>query len=147
MKWMGLAGMVDPCCDLSFGLRQRLPVCREESKKKKIGLRCFYALDVRAEFAQFFIEMFVASVDVIHPTHFGSSICFQSRKHQRGRGAQIARHHWSAKEMIDALDHRSRAFKIDMCAHQRLLRDMLVAFRNNFICDVTYADVRREDTR
>src|SRR5882724_11869813 len=88
-----------------------------EAQEKKIRLHCFYTLDVRAEFAQFFIEMFVAAVDVIDAAHFGNSVRLQSRKHQRGRRAQVARHHWSAKEMIDALDHRSRAFKIDMCAH------------------------------
>src|SRR5438132_9319608 len=107
-----------PCLNLSLAKTTTACLPRDE-QEKKIGLRCFYALDVRAEFAQFFIEMFVAAVDVIDATHLGNSVCFQSRKHQRGRGAQIARHHWSAKEMIDALDHRGRAFKIDMCAHPR----------------------------
>src|SRR5207248_4624723 len=106
-----------PCFNLSL-VKQRLPACRQKSKKK-IRLRCFYAFDVRAEFAQFFIEMFVAAVDVIDATYFGNSVCFQSRKHQRSGRAQVARHHWSAEEMIDALDHCGRAFKIDVCAHPR----------------------------
>src|SRR2546430_13597738 len=67
--------------------------------------------------SQFFVEMFVAAIDVIDAAHFGNSVRLQSGKNQRGRRAQVARHHWSAKEMIDALDDRSRTFKIDMCAH------------------------------
>ena len=54
---------------------QRLPLGRRESKEK-IGLCCFRALDVCAEFAQFFIEMFVATVDVINAADFGNSVGF-----------------------------------------------------------------------
>src|SRR5438128_12102029 len=122
-----------PCLNLSLACTTTARLSPEE-QEKKIRLCFFNALDVRVEFAQFFIEMFVAAVDVIDATHFCNAVCFQSRKHQRGGGAQIARHHWSAKEMIDALDHRSRAFKIDMCAHPLYLSDMHVPLRKSTLC-------------
>ena len=44
----------------------------------------FDALDVRAEFAQFFVEMFVAAIDMINAAHLSDSFGLQSRQHQRG---------------------------------------------------------------
>ncbi len=87
MKWMEVAEKVfDPY--LSFRLAYHndcpLPAIRA---RKKIGLYCFYTLDVRTEFAQFFIEMFVAAVDMIDTTDLGYSVGFQACKHQRGRRA------------------------------------------------------------
>ena len=41
-------------------------------------------LDVRAEFAQFFVEMFVAAIDVINAAHLSNSFGLQSRQHQCG---------------------------------------------------------------
>src|SRR5438874_704729 len=79
--------------------------------------------------------MFVAPVDVIDATDFGNSIRFQSGKHERGRRAQIARHHRRAKQMIDTLDYGGWSLKIDMCAHALELRHMHVALRKNVFRD------------
>ena len=89
----------------------------KERKPEARATLTFHSLDVGAELAQFLIEMFVAAVDMLNATDFGDAVRFQARQHERSGGAQIARHHWSAKEMIDALDDRSRALKIDMRAH------------------------------
>ncbi len=43
-----------------------------------------HPLDVRTELAQFFVEMFVAAIDMINAAHLGNSIGLQSRQHQRG---------------------------------------------------------------
>src|SRR2546430_16360279 len=76
----------------------------------------FHAFDLSAELAQFLIQMFVAAIDVINAADFGDSVRFQSGKHERGRRAQIARHHRRAKEPINALDHGGWAPKNDICA-------------------------------
>src|SRR5260370_17190073 len=82
--------------------------------RKSLALRFFYSLDVRAKFAQFFIEPFVAAIDVIDTAHFSNSVGLQSRKHQRGGRTQIARHHRRAKKTIDPLDHRSSALQLHL---------------------------------
>src|SRR5438477_11976691 len=78
---------------------------------------CFYALDVCAEFAQFFIKMFVTAVDVIYAAHFGDSIRFQSRKHQRGGRSQVACHYWRTEETTHSIDHRGRTLQLHLRAH------------------------------
>src|SRR5204863_7567498 len=42
------------------------------------------SLDVRTEFAQLFIEMFVAAIDMIDAAHFGDSVGIHPREHQDG---------------------------------------------------------------
>src|SRR5581483_9424572 len=93
------------------------------------------ALDLRAEVAQFFVEMFVTAVDVINATYFGHAFGFQTRQHQRRARAQIARHHWRAVKLIDAFDHRGRSFKIDIRAHAFQFRHVHVALRENIFRD------------
>src|SRR4029077_7255216 len=95
----------------------------------------FHTLYLSAELAQFFIQMFVAAIDMINAADFGDSIRLQSGKHKRGRRAQIARHHRRAKETIDALDHGGWSLKIDMCAHALELRHVHIALRKNVFCD------------
>jgi len=74
---------------LSFRLRITTTACwPREAQGKRFDYRCFYALDVCAEFAQFFIKMFVAAVDMIDTTDLGYSVGFQACKHQRGRRAR-----------------------------------------------------------
>ena len=77
----------------------RLPF-RREKRRDALFLD---ALDVRAELAQFFVEMLVAAIDVIDAADLGDAVGFQSREDQRGGGAQIARHDRCAEELIDAL--------------------------------------------
>ncbi len=48
------------------------------------GSILLHPLDVRAELAQFFVEMLVTAIDVIHPAHFRSPFGLQSRQDQRG---------------------------------------------------------------
>ena len=79
--------------------------------------------------------MFVAAIDVINAADFGDSVRFQSGKHERGRRAQIARHHRRAKEPINALDHGGWSLKIDMCAHAFELCHVHVALRKNVFGD------------
>ena len=45
-----------------------------EEQEKRVRLCCFHTLDVRAEFDQFFIKVFVTTIDVIDAAHFGNSV-------------------------------------------------------------------------
>src|SRR6266705_4995261 len=99
-----------PCLNLSLAKTTTACLPRE-AQEKKIRLRCFYALDVRTEFAQFFIEMLVAAVDVIDAAHFGDSICFQPCEHQRSRRAQIARHYRRPEKAINTVNYCSSTFQ------------------------------------
>ena len=143
MKWMEVVEVFDPY--LSFRLRitttARLPPTRA---RKKIGLCCFYPLDVRAEFAQFFIEMLVAAIDVIDAADFSNSVGLQSRKHQRGRRAQVARHYRRAEKTIHALDHRGRPLQLHLRTHALQLRHMHVTLRKNIFRHGTDALARGE---
>jgi hypothetical protein len=47
---------------------------RENASQRLAVLLAFHAFDVCAEFAQFFIEMFVTPIDVIDAAHFGNSV-------------------------------------------------------------------------
>ena len=47
----------------------------------------FHSLDVRAELAQLFIKMFVATVDVVNAANFRNSVRLQSGEHQSSRRA------------------------------------------------------------
>src|SRR6266436_826579 len=104
-----------PCLNLSLAKTTTACLPREEQEKRS-GY-CFYALHVSAEFVQFFIEMLVTTVNVIDSTHFGNSVCFQARKHQRGGRAQVARHHWRAEETIHSINHRSGTLQFHLRAH------------------------------
>ena len=104
----------------------------------------FHALDVRAELAQFFVEMFVAAIDVIDAADLGHAIGLQARQDERGGGAQIARHDRRADQSIDALDHRGRAFDLHVRAHALQFRDMHVALRENVFRDDADSLGRRE---
>ncbi len=83
MKLMEVSEVFDPY--YSFVAYHNDSPLADTRARKKIGLRCFCPLDVCAEFAQFFIEMFVPAVDVVDAAYFGNSVCLQSCKHQRGR--------------------------------------------------------------
>jgi hypothetical protein len=85
MKLTEVAEVFDPY--LSFRLRITRLLVAATRARKKIVLCYFRTLDVCAEFAQFFIEMFVAAVDVIDAADFGYSVGFQACEHQRGRRA------------------------------------------------------------
>ena len=71
-----------------------LPACRVVIARQDTGrprqagtpifeLR-FHPLDVGAELAQLFVEMFVATIDVINAAHFRCSLRLQSCQNQRG---------------------------------------------------------------
>src|SRR5512133_2294943 len=59
----------------------RWPHSQDDRSTKVSGL---HPLDVRAEFAQFFVEMFVATIDMINAAHLSNSFSLQSRQHQCG---------------------------------------------------------------
>ena len=84
-----------------------------------------------AEFAQLLVEMFVAAIDVINAAHFRNSVGFQSRQHERGRRAQIARHHRRARQFLNAGNDRGRTFQLHMRAHALQLGDVHVTLREN----------------
>ena len=58
---MESAVVVDPYANF----RSRIG-CSPVEEQKIYALLCLYPFDVRAEFLQFFVKMFVAAVDVIH---------------------------------------------------------------------------------
>src|SRR5262245_66302185 len=93
MRRTEVAEVFDPY--LSFRLRitttaRWLPL--EQGKK----LCRFRALDVCAQFAQFFIEMLVAAVDVIDAADFCNSIGFRSE--ERRVGKECRSRWWSCYE-------------------------------------------------
>ena len=104
---------------------------RAARARKKIRLRCLYALDVRAEFAQFFIEPLITAVDVIDATHLGNSIRFKSRKHQCRRRAQVACHHRRTEKMIDSFYDGCGLFHTHLRSHAFQFRHMHVPLRKN----------------
>ena len=71
-KWMESAAVVNPYATF----RSRTGCSPVEATEKDTRLLSFHALDVRAEFLQFFVKVFVASVDVIHAADFRDAICF-----------------------------------------------------------------------
>src|SRR5207249_1246619 len=106
MKWTEVSEVFDPYLSFRLCITTTAPWPARE-QEKKIGLRCFCPLDVCAEFAQLFIEMLVAAVDVVDAAYFGNSVCLQSCKHQRGRRAQVAGHHRCPEKTIHTIDHCS----------------------------------------
>ena len=95
----------------------------------------FDAFDVRAERAELFVEMLVAAIDVIDAADFRDAFGFQPREHQRGGGAQIARHDGRAEKLFDAWI-TAVGPSICTCAPIRFnLREMHVALRENVFRD------------
>jgi len=72
-KLMESAVVVDPYANF----RSRIG-CSPVEEQKIYALLCLYPFDVRAEFLQFFVKMFVAAVDVIDTANFGDAVGLQS---------------------------------------------------------------------
>ena len=64
----------------------------------------FDAFDFGAEFVEFFVDGFVAAVDVVDAVYLGDAVGLESGEDEGGGGAEVAGHDGSAAEEWNAGD-------------------------------------------
>lgn len=84
----------------------------------------FDAADLGTEAGEFFVDVFVASVDVVEAVDFGFAFCAEACEDEGGAGAEVAGHDWGTGEVGDALDDGSGAFEGDLGSHAVEFRDV-----------------------
>ena len=84
----------------------------------------FDAADLCAEAGEFFVDVFVASVDVVEAVDFGFALCAEACEDEGGAGAEVAGHDWGTGEVGDAFDDGGGSFEGDLGSHAVEFRDV-----------------------
>ena len=89
------------------------------------------AFDVGTESVEFFVDGFVATVDVVYAVDFGGSLGDEAGEDEGGAGAEVTSHDGSGAELVDAVDFHGSAFEGDIGSHAFQLRDVHEALWEN----------------
>ena len=110
-----------------------------------MGLAFLHALDLSAEGIEFFVDGFVAAVDVIDAVDFRGSVGNEASKNEGSTCAKVARHDGCAAESLDAVDLDGSAFEGDVRSHAFQFGNMHEALWENGFCDRASSGADAED--
>lgn len=77
----------------------------------------FDAADFGSEAGEFFVDVFVASINVVEAVDFGFAFSAEACEDEGGAGAEVAGHDGCCAELVDARDIDGGSFEGDFRAH------------------------------